>query len=448
MKYRAMDVFLGQDQQRRQVGLLFQYGEGATAITRFVPEKTFWLEDGVPQLSRFAQMSDEATRLQFIKEAAVQPFCNGHQESLPPFFQNMLPEGPLRVHLESIGGLTKDDHFGLLSLCGTDLPGAVYVAPAKIDRESVARVVTQDNDALEMSVVPVPVPEATSLSGVQPKLSLVLEGGRYVARTKDAQGVHIIAKLPTVERPLLPQVEELSMRMAAAAGVNVCEVRLAPVSSMDVEQPFVLGDESQFLAVRRFDRHGRLHVHCEDFAQVLNIPPQLKYTHPRATYAAMALTMLNTVGLGMPAVEEFVRRIVVNDLLGNFDAHVKNFGLIYPDGRTAELSPAYDVVAYAAYMRGRGHALKFAGDGQKQERISPATVRAFANAVPGLPEPKISSIVRETVKRAYEAWPAMIDASALLDEQKRRLREHFDSTPAIESLAKRAARMSNENKAL
>lgn len=109
--------------------------------------------------------------------------------------------------------LDKGDDFGLLSVCGTDLPGAVYVQQAPLDNKSVADVVTQGNDALEMTVTPVPLPEATSLSGVQPKLSLVQAGGRYVARTKDAKGVHIIAKLPTVEYPLLPQTEELSMRM-------------------------------------------------------------------------------------------------------------------------------------------------------------------------------------------------------------------------------------------
>ena len=109
----------------------------------------------------------------------------------------------------------------------------MYVQQAPLDRKSVAEVVTQGNDALEMTVTPVPLPEATSLSGVQPKLSLVQERGRYVARTKDAKGVHIIAKLPTVEYPLLPQTEELSMRMAAACGVDVCHVELAPLENIE-----------------------------------------------------------------------------------------------------------------------------------------------------------------------------------------------------------------------
>ena len=440
MKYRALDVYLGQGRERRLVGQLFQYGEGGNAITRLVPERSYWALDNMPVLSQFAVQATPEDRLKFIQEAAVQPFFNGEGEELPPWFRNLLPEGPLRLHLESIGDLAKGDDFGLLSLCGTDLPGAVYVEPASLDLANVASIVTQNNDALEMSVTPLPVPEATSLSGVQPKLSLVLSGGRYVARTKNVEGVHIIAKLPTVQFALLPQVEDLSLRMAGEAGVDVCEAVLAPLAEIHADQPFVIGEETHFLAVRRFDREGQRHIHCEDFAQVLNIPPDRKYDHPRANYSTMLRALLATPWLGLPAVEEFIRRLVVNDLLGNFDFHVKNVGLIYRDGRTAQLSPAYDVVAYAALIRGKGHGLRFTPDGPRHQRIAVGFERALANAVPGLAEAKISSVVRDTVKKAYNAWPDMISESALLNEQKNRLREHFDSTPAIQSLRKRAAK--------
>lgn len=440
MQYRALDVFLGRGQRR--VGLLFQYGSGRNAITRLVPDMDYWMDDSAPILSHSGRVLDRAKRTGFLAEFATQPFFNGDGEGLPNFFQNMLPEGPLRRHLEEIGGLDKGDHLGLLSLCGTDLPGAVYVFPASTDRESVARIVTQNNDALEMSVSPMPLPEATSLSGVQPKLSLVRDGGRYVARTKNPDGVHIIAKLPTVDFPLLPQVEELSMRLAAAAGVTVCEVELAPLELIHAEQPFTLGEGREFLAVRRFDRDNAQHVHCEDFAQILGVPPELKYTHPYAAYSLILDTLLREPALGQDAALEMVRRITVNDLLGNFDGHLKNFGLLYPDGRTPELSPAYDIVAYAAYLQGRGHALKFTPGGNKHARITPAVVREICNSLPGLPEPKVSAVIKETVRLAHERWPDMIATSLLLPEQKARLIAHFAATPAIASLMNRAARKS------
>lgn len=438
MRYRALAVHLGPRQQ--YVGLLFQYGAGRSAITRLVPDNAYWMSDTAPVLSQLGLVADRQARAAFLAEYATQPFFNGEGEVLPSFFQNLLPEGPLRRHLEELASLDKDDHFGLLSVCGTDLPGAVYVSPAPLDSQSIADVVTQNNDALEMSVVPVPVPEATSLSGVQPKLSLVQSGGRYVARTKDTQGVHIIAKLPTVDYPLLPQVEELSMRMAAAAGVNVAHVELAPLESIDVDQPFILGEGKLFLAVRRFDRASGQHIHCEDFAQILGAAPEQKYTHPFATYASMMRQLVGIPALGTEAAYELLRRIVVNDLLGNFDGHVKNYGLLYPDGRTPELSPAYDIVAYAAYLSGGGHALRFTPESAKKERVSPAVIRQLCNAVPGLLEPKAQLIVRQTVRQAYDSWPDMIEASSLLDSQKQRLLRHFEATPGIASLLKRAAR--------
>jgi len=70
----------------------------------------------------------------------------------------------------------------------------------------------------ECAVTVEPLEAALSLSGVRPKVGVLLEGGRYVGRTllKDA---HIIAKLPVVGQPLLPELEDLSLRLAQAAGV-------------------------------------------------------------------------------------------------------------------------------------------------------------------------------------------------------------------------------------
>lgn len=443
MQYRALDVFLGPD--RRRVGLLFQYGSGPTATTRLIPDEQFWRDDNAPVLSQSGLVSDPASRAAFVAEHTRQPFFNGTGDKLPAFFYNLLPEGPLRQHLEQIGNLDRGDDFGLLSLCGTDLPGAVYVVPASLDPRSVASVVTQHNDALEPTVTPLPLPEATSLSGIQPKLSLVETSGRYVARTKDAQGVHIIAKLPTVERPLLPEVEELSMRLAAAAGVQVCDVQLVPLDNIHAQQPFILGDGRMFLSVKRFDRTATQHIHCEDFAQILGVPPEHKYTHPSAHYANLFNVVLHTPGLGLEVALELLRRIVVNDLLGNFDGHLKNFGLIYRDGRMPELSPAYDMVAYAAYFHGKGHGLKFGPSTPKQARLSPQVVRQLCKDVPGLREPRVNAEIRQTVKLAFEHWPQMIQASALLNEQKARLMSYFEATPAVASLIKR--RRANQTEA-
>ena len=58
---------------------------------------------------------------------------------------------------------------------------------------------------------------------------------------------------------------------------------------------------------------------------------------------------------------EFVRRLVFSVLIGNGDMHLKNWSLLYPDGRTPLLSPAYDFVSTVPYIPGDSLALSFGG---------------------------------------------------------------------------------------
>lgn len=439
MRYRALDISVGE----RRCGVLFQYGQGSTALMRLLPDPDFWRDPAAPVLTWGARQVDARERAMFVADAAHQPFFNGQGERLPAFFQNLLPEGPLRKHLEQLRGCAPDDHMEILAMCGDDLPGNVYASPLPEDREAMRKVVTQDNDALEMSVIEAPVAGATSLSGIQPKLGLVERGGRYVARTlDDTDGVHIIAKLPTVEYALLPEVEELSLRLARVAGVDSCHATLRPVGDiLPQDQPFTIESGRQFLAVQRFDRHPGGHIHCEDFAQILGIEPGDKYHDPqgRASYAAMLITLGQGMGLGEAAMHEVMRRLMVNEMLGNYDAHVKNFGVLYPDGLHPALSPAYDVVAYAAYLPGHGHALRFYPGAPERARIGPALVRDLCKLT-GMHEPKLKKVLSDTVARAFHAWPDMIEFSALLDAQKARLLKHFFAVPAVAALARRAQR--------
>lgn len=436
MRYRALSIQVG----KRHCGILFQYGQGFSAITRFVPDRAFWLDERAPVVAWAALQKTAKEREQLLAHADELAFFNGQGERLPAFFQNMLPEGPLRKHLEQVRGCQPGDHMEILAMCGEDLPGNIYAYPLPENREAMDEFVTQGHDALEMSVIEQPMAGATSLSGIQPKLGLLEKNGRYVARTRDGKGgVHIIAKLPTAEYALLPEVEELSLRLAAAAGVNTCEACLRPVSAiLEKDQPFTVETGRDFLAVKRFDRTPKTHIHCEDFAQVLNVDPSEKYqdTEGRASYAAMLLAMREAMGLPEQELIEVLRRLMVNEMLGNYDAHLKNFGVIYADGFTPALSPAYDVVAYAAYLPGRGHALSFYPGAPERAQITPALIRGFCNFV-GLHETKVRAALAQTVELARSKWPQMISDSAILQGQKERLMGHFNAVPAVQAQARR-----------
>lgn len=418
LNVEVLNIFLSS----RPVGKLFRFANGTTSpIVRFVADDDFAADPHQATLSASMRARDPAQQAALWKDITA-PLFNGADGRLPDFFQNMLPEGVFRTQLAQERGCREDDHFALFAACGLDLPGAVKALPATLSRQALARLVTQENDALEMSVTADPLPLGVSISGMQPKVGLIEQGGHYVARKR--HGVtRIIGKLPQADRPMLPEVEHLSLSLAQAAGANVCEHKLVSLEKLDFEHGYTLGGSGNFLAVTRFDREGAQRIHCEDFAQALSVDPRNKYTG--ATYAAMAGLMLSYPSLGLPAVHELLRLIAINELMGNLDAHLKNFCLLYPDGHTPVLSKAFDIVAWSAYITSQGHALAlYRAEGQGQHKasktLSPAALREFCNRV-GVAEQPCAKIIKETVAKAKALWPDMISSSPLLDVQKERL---------------------------
>ncbi|MGY8527539.1 type II toxin-antitoxin system HipA family toxin [Paracidovorax citrulli] len=459
MNVKALGIYIGKS---LRVGVLFQYRLGDTqVVNRFVADDAFAYLAGAPTLSLSMRAADPASQKALWGDVGSTLFNGVYSPAngwlLPAFFQNLLPEGVFRDHVAAQRHCDPRDHFEMLAACGLDLPGNVHALPLQLSRDELAHYVTQDADSLEMSVTAEPMESGVSLSGVQPKVGVIYEGGRYVGRTR-MQDTHIIAKLPVVGQPLLPELEALSLQLAAAAGASVTEARLAPLEQLAVEHGYDLGDadrKTNFLAVTRYDRapNGR-RIHTEDFAQVLGVAPEQKYVG--ASYLDVAAVMMAAPSLGEPAVHELLRRLVVNEMLGNPDMHLKNMGLWYPDGVTPELPPAYDIVGYAAYNRRVGHALHImpdalTGEPARKPRmpvrdaregkaakpgIGPSVLRRFCAQL-GIPEKPASRVVRDTVAAAAAAWPAMIADSPLTDQQKARLLAHFESHPLVESLLRR-----------
>ncbi|MDB5894873.1 MAG: phosphatidylinositol kinase [Rhodoferax sp.] len=469
MNVQALDIHLGD----RRIGVLFRYDmPGAPVITRFVADEDFARQSPQPVFGAAFLAPTPETQRQLWLDIQAPRFNGRHSVRggwlLPAWFQNLLPEGVFRDHVAARRGCHPEDHFEMLAACGLDLPGNVSARPAHLDREALAHLVTQDNDALEMSVTAEPMEEGVSVSGVQPKLAVLKQGDRYVGRTR-THDTHIIAKLPVVGRPRLPELEYLSLQLAGAAGVEVCQASLAPLAELAAEHGYDLEDtdgRTNFLAVVRFDRVPGGRVHCEDFAQVLNVMPEEKYTG--ASYLSVAAALMALPSLGEPAVHELLRRLAVNELLGNPDMHLKNLGLIYPDGATPALSPAYDIVGYSAFSKSTGHALRILpaeydaevqaavrrrasvaggtaasgasttaasaatspGAGQNKPRLGPVVLRLFCHRL-GIPEKPATAAVRRCVAAAVRSWPGLIAGSQLSEGQKARLLAHFMAHPWI-----------------
>jgi serine/threonine-protein kinase HipA len=464
MIIKALGIFIGQ----QRVGVLFQYAlteengrDDGTVINRFVADEEFIHMVASPILSISYLADTPEEQLIFWRDVKSVPFngrfSNKNSWLLPAFFQNLLPEGVFRDHVAELRECSPTDHFELLAACGKDLPGNVYAVPVELSRDEMARYVTQNQDALEMSVTAEPMEEGVSLSGVQPKLGVKKQGDRYVGRTKE-HDTHIIAKLPVVGQPRLPELEHLSLQLAAASGVTVCETYLEPLEKLAVQHGYDLGDAdgaTNFLAVVRYDRSPTGRTHCEDFAQILGEMPEDKYgglmrkSTPQ-TYLGIASVLLSLESIGELGVHELLRRLAVNEMLGNPDMHLKNVGLRYPDGFMPEFPPAYDIVAYSAFQKNVGHAMlilppelmpatrRRAADDEAEAKqaLTPAVLRAFCSALK-IPEKPAAKAITNCVKAAYEKWPKMIESAGITDQQKKRLLEHFHSHPLVASLAKR-----------
>jgi serine/threonine-protein kinase HipA len=108
------------------------------------------------------------------------------------------------------------------------------------------------------------------------------------------------------------------------------------------------------------------------------------------------------VETGESGIAEFIRRLVFNVLIGNADMHLKNWSLIYPDRRTAQLAPAYDFVSTIAYIPDDKLALTFV-DSKSFESVTREQFIRFA-AKAGLPERLILQTTRDTLERFRNVW--------------------------------------------
>ena len=389
----------------QHVGWLCEAGR----VTRFIATEQYLADTRRATLSLSLTIPSAEPITQAILKNYFDPAVYRERGELPPFFAGLLPEGSLRRRLAATRKSERDmDDFGLLAAAGADLPGAVTVVPANLDKlTSVARAygVTGGADNLEIGVPEQAAEGAASLSGVQDKLALsrAQDGKRYRMPIKGVLS-DLIAKLPAAGNDAQVMNEYACMQLAGLAGVNVARCRPAPMSSMTDHPELVaaLGAATRFLAVDRFDRSHGGAIHMEDACQLLTLMPSQKYSG--AKQFVKFLQVLDRLGAnGIDDVRQFFIRQTVNTLLGNSDAHLKNFSVLYRDSVHPELSPAYDIVCVAALPGFHGFATNVAID-TLQRRETPDTYAEIARQA-GVSMRIAKATVAHTVMLARELWP-------------------------------------------
>ena len=166
-----------------------------------------------------------------------------------------------------------------------------------------------------------------SISGVQPKLSLKLDK-KNNALISVAEGGEYILKPQTAAFPNIPENEQCCMDIAAEFKIAVPPHCLLP-----------LKDKSWAYIVKRFDRESGVKIHQEGFFQILGSGNKYKGS---VEQIGRKLKEISTAP-GYDA-QLFFERVVLNFIIGNGDAHLKNYSIAYKDKETIRLTPAYDIV--------------------------------------------------------------------------------------------------------
>jgi serine/threonine-protein kinase HipA len=253
-------------------------------------------------------------------------------QGVHPFFQHLGPEGWLRENQARVAHIAEQDDFGLLLRYGADCIGAVGVRHLPGDDEKDIAPVTQ------LTASP-----GRTISGIQKKLLVIKQDGGFTPAGPTGLAPYIAKFNSERERvQSLVRNENLSLRWSAEllGKDEINEFTLGTVA--------VLNETA--LIVTRFDRKpDGSKLRLEDFAQILNKPRGRDFGGKYdASYEDVAAVIQQHSVRPEIDVARFFQRLIVFTLVGNCDAHLKNFSLLETaDG--LRLSPAYDIVNTAFY---------------------------------------------------------------------------------------------------
>jgi serine/threonine-protein kinase HipA len=270
-----------------------------------------------------------------------EPFLS--EGGLHPFFDNLVAEGWFRNAQAKALGIDPKNRFSLLLGFGYDLAGAVSV----IDPEPQEHHKLDHTDEATLAALR----GRASLSGVQRKLLVVKEGNEFRPVMPKELSTHI-AKLASGNLNNLLELEYLTTLAVS--------ILLPDDEVLKMEMTTIASIHEHSLIIPRFDRSStgkRLH-HFEEFNQLLGKSSgDNKYD---GSYEEMGQFILNTPGCIPAEADRLFRRILACLMVGNTDAHFKNFAMFHTrDG--LRLTPLYDVVASSIYPEFQSIALDVCG---------------------------------------------------------------------------------------
>ena len=268
-----------------------------------------------------------------------------------PFFSGLLPDEGARQRLAGALGISAGNAFGLLEVIGGECAGALSLypageAPPSSDEDGIAILSQRRLEEIlgklrERPLLGGEEGVRLSLAGAQDKIAVCVEGDAIGLAKGGRPTTHI----------LKPFIQELDGTVENELFCLRLASRLKlPVPAVEMRY----GGTIPFLLVERYDRAASkdgtvTRLHQEDFCQALSVPPELKYEEEAGPGTERSLDLIDRA-TARPAADRlaFIRALIFQYLVGNADAHGKNYALLYR-GKVPDLAPLYDVVCTAAY---------------------------------------------------------------------------------------------------
>jgi serine/threonine-protein kinase HipA len=275
-----------------------------------------------------------------------------HRDCLA-FFGNLLPEESVRAQVALATGISAANDYGLLERFGGDVAGAVTLLPSSEAERAAEPDSLETLSAGKLDEILTQLPQRPfaadekgevrlSLAGAQSKLPVVeTDGGFALPHGSGHPTTHILKPEPA-RFPGLVGNEFFCMRLAAEVGLRVATVDRAVTAS-----------GLPFLIVSRYDRdltREPIHrLHQEDLCQALGKLYVEKYQQEGGPGVREAMKLIDDESSApVRDRQQLWLALTFNALIGNCDAHGKNYSLLY-DSPAPSLAPLYDLLSTASY---------------------------------------------------------------------------------------------------
>lgn len=351
-----------------------------------------------------------------------------------PFFAGVLPDSAKRTLIARNLGISANNDFAMLQQIGGECAGAITFMNAGIkpstntDNYKSLSPRTLEKILGELPGRPLLAGEEgvrLSLAGAQDKIAVCKKGNDLFLPLGDTPSSHILK--PDIEAYKgIVFNEAFCMNLAAHIGLSVAPVTTATTGTMD------------YLLIERYDRRERTagtatlldRIHQEDFCQALGVVPDRKYQAEGGPSIKDCFDLLRNVS-SVPALDliALLDAVIFNFLIGNHDAHGKNFSLLYRMSDASpgkiRLAPLYDLICTPVYASlSKKMAMKI-GDAYELDDVDPRQFEKLAEQI-GFTRPLIKQKVVDQAKKVLEHLPRVEMTHRVAGEVRKFVGDHCE----------------------